>query len=221
MQKNENKQSRENPLQESDEKASQGKTPVPEDEALSPNLAFQEEATFQVTFSSLIYRYGFIAILTVIGALLIYLIAPTGRSSGDIIVLIILGIWILALLRYWIYLLDMPYRIRSKEDGLLEFISVFRKRKVPRASILSLKVSSLYPSYLREQERDALREISIQSGRKQSELIREAIDFFISRVSKTRRQTILDQASGMWKDRKDLPDFSDLRLEWDRDTQKK
>ena len=70
--------------------------------------------------------------------------------------------------------------------------------------------------YLTEQERDALSSISTQVGKKQSELIREAVDELIARYSDSRRQAILDRVAGMWKERDDLPDFGKLREEWDR-----
>jgi hypothetical protein len=53
-------------------------------------------------------------------------------------------------------------------------------------------------------------------GKKQSELIREAVDELIARYSESRRQEILNKAAGIWKDRDDLPDFAKLRREWDR-----
>ena len=70
--------------------------------------------------------------------------------------------------------------------------------------------------YLTEQEKAALKVLSTESGKKQSELIREAIDSLIAKFSKTQRQAVLDRVAGMWKDRKDLPDFSELRSDWDR-----
>jgi len=70
--------------------------------------------------------------------------------------------------------------------------------------------------YLTERQRDEMVAISKGTGKKQSELIREAIDLFIDRVSPKQREAILSQAAGIWKDRKDLPDFKAMRTEWDR-----
>lgn len=70
--------------------------------------------------------------------------------------------------------------------------------------------------YLTEEEKSALNSISLQVGKKQSELIREAVDELIARYSDSRRQEILDNTAGIWKDRDDLPDFATLRGEWDR-----
>jgi hypothetical protein len=70
--------------------------------------------------------------------------------------------------------------------------------------------------YLTERQRDELAAIARISGKKMSELIREAIDRHIDQAGRGRRQAILDRAAGIWKDRTDLPDFSAIRREWDR-----
>jgi len=70
--------------------------------------------------------------------------------------------------------------------------------------------------YLTEEEKFALGAISRQEGKRQSELIREAVDELIARYSESRRREILEKAAGIWKDRDDLPDFAGLRKEWDR-----
>ena len=70
--------------------------------------------------------------------------------------------------------------------------------------------------YLTKNQRDELKAISKTAGKKQSELIREAVDRFIDEVSCGRRETVLREAAGIWKDRKDLPDFRATRAEWDR-----
>jgi len=70
--------------------------------------------------------------------------------------------------------------------------------------------------YLTEDEREALRAIGRQSGKKQSELIRQAVDGFIAQHRPKERQTRLQQARGMWQGRDDLPDFRSLRQEFDR-----
>ena len=70
--------------------------------------------------------------------------------------------------------------------------------------------------YLTEQQRDKLAAIAKTVGKKQSELIREAIDRLIDQVSSSRRELVLREAAGIWKDRTDLPDFNTIRVEWDR-----
>ncbi|MGE5340853.1 MAG: CopG family transcriptional regulator [Candidatus Omnitrophota bacterium] len=55
-----------------------------------------------------------------------------------------------------------------------------------------------------------------QKGKKKSQLIREAINNFLEKNDAYKRQMILDRVAGIWKDRKDLPDFSALRKSLDR-----
>jgi hypothetical protein len=65
-------------------------------------------------------------------------------------------------------------------------------------------------------QRDGLKAVAKAVGKKQSELIREAIDRLIAEVSGGRREIVLREAAGIWKDRKDLPDFGAVRAGWDR-----
>ena len=67
-----------------------------------------------------------------------------------------------------------------------------------------------------EHQRNELATIAKSFGKKQSELIREAIDRFIEQTGKNHRELVLRQAAGIWKDRTDLPDFKSIRAEWDR-----
>ncbi len=70
--------------------------------------------------------------------------------------------------------------------------------------------------YLTEQERTGLVALAKVSGKKQSELIREAVDRFLEQFEETRLQAALENAAGMWKDRDDLPDFNAARRSLDR-----
>lgn len=70
--------------------------------------------------------------------------------------------------------------------------------------------------YLTEKERDELASLAAATGKKQSELIREAVDCLIEASSSSRRAMVLKEAAGMWGKRTDLPDFRALRGEWDR-----
>lgn len=70
--------------------------------------------------------------------------------------------------------------------------------------------------YLTEQEQHALREMARQTGRTQSELIREAVDRFLENAAPADRLSKLREARGMWKSRCDLPDLGTLRRELDR-----
>jgi Arc/MetJ-type ribon-helix-helix transcriptional regulator len=71
--------------------------------------------------------------------------------------------------------------------------------------------------YLTERQRDELAAIAKAAGKKQSELIREAVDRLIDQASRSRREAVLREAAGIWKDRTDLPNFKATRAEWDRD----
>ncbi len=70
--------------------------------------------------------------------------------------------------------------------------------------------------YLTAHQRDELAAIAKTVGKKQSELIREAVDRLIDEKGRNRQETVLREAAGMWKDRTDLPDFRAMRAEWDR-----
>ena len=70
--------------------------------------------------------------------------------------------------------------------------------------------------YLTEEEREALARLAGETGRAQSELIREAIDDFLARQEPEDRLARMRRARGLWRDRDDLPDFGALRMEWDR-----
>lgn len=70
--------------------------------------------------------------------------------------------------------------------------------------------------YLTDQQRAELSAISKILGKKQSELIREAVDRYIDQASDKWRKNVLQEAAGIWKDRTDLPDFPEIRIEWDR-----
>ena len=71
--------------------------------------------------------------------------------------------------------------------------------------------------YLTEKQRDELASMARTAGRKQSELIREANDLFIEQYGTSHRQSVLRESAGIWKDRKDLPDFDSVRDGWDRE----
>ena len=71
--------------------------------------------------------------------------------------------------------------------------------------------------YLTEDQRAEIAAIANQSGKRQSEVIREAVDRFIEQKSRHRREAILREAAGIWRDRTDLPDLDAFRRGWDRD----
>ena len=71
--------------------------------------------------------------------------------------------------------------------------------------------------YLTERQREKLAAIAKTAGKGQSELIRDAVDHLIDQAGQGRREAVLHEAAGIWKDRTDLPDFKATRAEWDRD----
>ncbi len=70
--------------------------------------------------------------------------------------------------------------------------------------------------YLTEPERVGLDAAAKATGKKQSQLIREAVDRFLDLAQGPRRATVLQEAAGLWKNRTDLPDFAAARRSWDR-----
>ncbi len=70
--------------------------------------------------------------------------------------------------------------------------------------------------YLTETEKKIIEIISIETGKKQSELIRQAIDRFIDEFQTHERIDLLRRAKGMWKGRKDGSLSKELRKSWDR-----
>ena len=70
--------------------------------------------------------------------------------------------------------------------------------------------------YLEESASKALRSLALQTGKKQSELIREAIDTLVSNEYDNNPKNRLQKAKGLWKDRQDLIGSDTLRSEWDR-----
>lgn len=70
--------------------------------------------------------------------------------------------------------------------------------------------------YLTKEERAGLVELSRESGKKQSEIIREAIDAFLGSKEAVQKEAALKRLVGIWRDREDLPDFGRVRAEWDR-----
>ena len=70
--------------------------------------------------------------------------------------------------------------------------------------------------YLTDKQRTEIAVIANNLGKKQSEIIREAIDRLIDQIGQSRKDTALREAAGIWKNRTDLPDFRAIRSEWDR-----
>jgi predicted DNA-binding protein len=88
------------------------------------------------------------------------------------------------------------------------YTSFIRKRAVVRTQI-----------YLTKEEHEGLDFLSKQLGNKKSELIRKAIDQYLSAFSTKNRLRRLHVCRGMWKDREESI-FSEIRKEVNRDLSK-
>jgi len=65
--------------------------------------------------------------------------------------------------------------------------------------------------YITRAQEKALADRARLSGRSQSELIREAIDFITVEQQRTARQKVVQRVSGLWEGRTDLPGVENLR----------
>jgi len=68
--------------------------------------------------------------------------------------------------------------------------------------------------YLTQNEHKALTQLSRQTKKKRSEIIREAIDEHLNKNSMKNWQKIVEETAGSWKDN-DV-DFDLIRKSWDR-----
>ena len=73
--------------------------------------------------------------------------------------------------------------------------------------------------HLTEQEQAALEIMAQRMGKTPDEIIHDAVKQLIAQFQSEERLSLLRQARGMWKDRTDLPALTDLRREWDRQTE--
>ncbi|MFM7182034.1 MAG: ribbon-helix-helix domain-containing protein [Verrucomicrobiales bacterium] len=69
--------------------------------------------------------------------------------------------------------------------------------------------------YLTRAEAQGVARVAARTGRKQSEIIREAIDQYLQKLGPQDRLGRVQAACGVWKDREDL-NLPDLRAEFDR-----
>ena len=73
--------------------------------------------------------------------------------------------------------------------------------------------------HLTEQEQTALAAIAQRMGKTPDEVVHDAVKQWIAQFQAEDRLSLLRQARGMWKDRTDLPALTDLRREWDRQSE--
>ena len=70
--------------------------------------------------------------------------------------------------------------------------------------------------YLEESSSKIIRSIALETGKKQSEIIREAISEYLEKYQSHDPKGRLKRAKGIWKDRDDIPSVESLRAEWER-----
>ena len=73
--------------------------------------------------------------------------------------------------------------------------------------------------HLTAQEQTVLETMAQHLGKTPEELVHDAVKQLIAQFQSEDRLSILRQARGMWKDRTDLPLLTDMRREWDRQTE--
>jgi len=73
--------------------------------------------------------------------------------------------------------------------------------------------------HLTAQEQTVLETMAQHLGKTPEELVHDAVKQLIAQFQSEDRLSLLRQARGMWKDRTDLPALTDLRREWDRQTE--
>ena len=69
---------------------------------------------------------------------------------------------------------------------------------------------------LTERQRVELAAIGKQRGKRQSEVIREAVDHYIEHWNRHGRECTLRESAGMWSGRSDIPDYESIRAAWER-----
>ena len=69
---------------------------------------------------------------------------------------------------------------------------------------------------LTESEVQAVQALSQSKGKTQEEILHDAIEQFLVQHKVENRLTALRQARGIWQGRQDLPDYTELRNEWNR-----
>jgi predicted DNA-binding protein len=70
---------------------------------------------------------------------------------------------------------------------------------------------------LTESQEAGLDALSRTTGKTRQQLVREAIEGLIDGADQVEWRAALERLEGIWADRTDLPDFDELRREWDRD----
>ncbi|MDZ7755785.1 CopG family transcriptional regulator [Rhodohalobacter sp.] len=94
-----------------------------------------------------------------------------------------------------------------------ELILTLRAYTLLTYIIEAMKRTQIYISEKMKEELDAL---SQKRGISKSEIIREAVTEYISQHSEREKEMRLKTGAGLWKHKKDIPDLSKLRKEFER-----
>ena len=70
--------------------------------------------------------------------------------------------------------------------------------------------------YLTREEKAGLDSVALASGKRQSEIIRTAVDDLLARQGTINKPEILDEIAGIWATRRDVPDIRKMRTGWRR-----
>ena len=71
--------------------------------------------------------------------------------------------------------------------------------------------------YLTREQQQGLERLAVATGRRKSDLIREALDGYLTDHQPRDWKAALEAVRGMWADRDDLDDFvRDLRAGWEK-----
>jgi metal-responsive CopG/Arc/MetJ family transcriptional regulator len=70
--------------------------------------------------------------------------------------------------------------------------------------------------YLSATEREGLAALSRRTGRSRSDLIRDAVQRYLSDGRAGDRHRVFESKAGVWAHRTDPPEHARLRSEWDR-----
>jgi predicted DNA-binding protein len=75
--------------------------------------------------------------------------------------------------------------------------------------------------YLSEEQKRGLERLAATTGKRQSDMIREALEVYLARHEPKDWREALEAVRGMWADRDDLDELqADLRMDWERRLQR-
>ncbi len=118
-------------------------------ESSDQEVSDSQDLFFRVTTTSIIYRYMFLLLLTIVGIFIFIMLIPATVAGKDYLTSGLLIFWALALAKYWTFILSMPYQIYLTDDDALRLRSIFQRKELPCEEIVLIKVSPLQQAYLK------------------------------------------------------------------------